>query len=84
MEENKVVLSLQEYLKLYDNSKEIDNTLKELKHYLFNAFEYNKEKNIMKFDKYNLSDVKMTNLIKKLFPDEFENQLNLLRGLEDE
>ena len=84
MEENRINISLQEYIKLYDKSKEIDSDLKELKNYLFNCFEYKNDKDTIIFDKYNLNNNKMTNLLKKLFPDEFENQLNLLRGLEDE
>lgn len=79
MEDNKITLTLEEYLKMYDYSKEIDNTLKELKQYLFNAFEYDDEKDTIKFDKYNLNDNKMTNLLKKLFPNEFENQIQYLK-----
>ena len=82
MEDNKVILTLDEYLKMYDYEKEIDSTLKELKEYLFSAFEYNDEKDIIKFDKYNLNDNKMTNLLKKLFPREFENQIQYLKMID--
>ena len=63
MEENRITISLQEYLKLYDKSKEIDSDLKELKNYLFNCFEYKKDKDTIIFDKYNLNNNKITNLL---------------------
>lgn len=66
MEDNKITLSLEEYLKMYDYSREVNSTLKELKEYLFSAFEYDGEKDTIKFDKYNLNDIKMTNLLKKI------------------
>lgn len=79
MEDNKVTLTLEEYLKMYDYSREVNSALKELKEYLFSAFEYYEEKDTIKFDKYNLNDTKMTNLLKKLFPNEFESQINYLK-----
>ncbi len=70
MEGNKVVLSLDEYLKLYDNKKETDQTIKEIIEHLFNCLE--EDNGEISFDKYNISTSKMKRLLEKYDKERFE------------
>lgn len=70
MDENRVVLKLEEYLKLYDNKKEVDQTIKEIIEHLFNCLE--EDNGEIVFDRYNISKQKMKNLLERYDKERFE------------
>ena len=81
MEENKVTLSLEEYLKLYDTKKQIEQNIKELIDYLFEiGLEIEKSEAV--FDRYNLSNERMKKMLINIDKERFEAQEKAMK--EDE
>lgn len=81
--ENKVILSLEDYLKLRDSKIDQDKNISEIVNLLFNCFELNNEKNDLMFDKYDVSTSRIKLLLKELDPERYQKLLDILKK-EDE
>lgn len=79
MEENKVILSLDKYLEIYDNTKKIENQLSQLGSLILNYTELNDKKEDLRIDGYNMKYGRTLDLIKEIFPKEYETRLNALK-----
>nr|DAW37680.1 MAG TPA: hypothetical protein [Caudoviricetes sp.] len=80
MEENKVTISLNEYLKLYDGQKERDKEFQTLLAMVFENTELTGDKKNLKFDYYNS---KMMSYLKQNYPEKYQKQVNFLNNEED-
>ena len=79
MEENKVILSLDKYLEIYDNTKKLENQLSQLGSLILNYTELNDKKEDLRIDGYNMKYGRTLDLIKEIFPKEYETRLNALK-----
>ncbi len=79
MEENKVVLSLDKYLEIYDHTKKIENQLSQLGSLIINYTELNDKKEALRIDSYEMKYGRTLDLIKEIFPKEYETRLNALK-----
>ena len=70
-EKSKVEMSLKDYLDITEAQQEFNKKINVLKIELFKGFEMNNKKEII-FSKYNLSSQKIHNLIKEVFPEDYE------------
>lgn len=82
MEENKVTLSLDKYMEMYDNTKKIENQLSQIGSLILNCTELNSKKEDLRIDGYDLKSGRILDLIKEIFPQEYETRLKALK--EDE
>lgn len=82
MEENKVTLSLDKYIEMYDKTKKIENQLSQIGSLILNCTELNSKKEDLRIDGYDLKSGRILDLIKEIFPQEYETRLNALK--EDE
>lgn len=82
MEENKVILSLNKYLEMYDRNKKLENQLSQLGSLILNYTELNDKKSDLRIDGYDMKYGRTLDLIKEIFPKEYEIRLNKLK--EDE
>ena len=80
MEENKVTISLNEYLKLYDGQKERDKEFQTLLAMVFENTKLTGDKKDLKFDYYNS---KMMSYLKQNYPEKYQKQVNFLNNEED-
>lgn len=80
MEENKVTILLNEYLKLYDGQKERDKEFQTLLAMVFENTELTGDKKNLKFDYYNS---KMMSYLKQNYPEKYQKQVNFLNNEED-
>lgn len=80
MEENKVTISLNEYLKLYDGQKERDKEFQILLAMVFENTDLTDNKKDLKFDYYNS---KMMSYLKQNYPEKYQKQVNFLNNEED-
>lgn len=79
MEENKVVLSLDKYLEMYDHIKKLENQLSQLGSLIINYTELNDKKEDLRIDGYDMKYGRTLDLIKEIFPKEYETRLNALK-----
>lgn len=79
MEENKVVLSLDKYLEMYDHTKKLENQLSQLGSLILNYTELNDKKEDLRIDGYDMKYGRTLDLIKEIFPKEYETRLNALK-----
>lgn len=79
MEENKVVLSLDKYLEMYDYTKKLENQLSQLGSLIINYTELNDKKEDLRIDSYEMKYGRTLDLIKEIFPKEYETRLNALK-----
>ena len=82
MEENKVILSLNKYLEMDDRNKKLENQLSQLGSLILNYTELNDKKSDLRIDGYDMKYGRTLDLIKEIFPKEYEIRLNKLK--EDE
>lgn len=82
MEENKVTLSLEKYMEMYDKTKKIEKQLSQLGSLILNYTELNDKKEDLRIDGYDMKYGRTLNLIKEIFPEEYETRLKTLK--EDE
>jgi len=76
---NKVVLTLEEYLKLRDSKINEDKNINLLINLLFNCFELTKDKKDLRFETYKLSESRTKALLKELNPGRYIETINLLQ-----
>lgn len=82
MEENKVILSLDKYIEMYDKTKKLENQLSQLGSLILNYTELNDKKEDLRIDGYDMKYGRTLDLIKEIFPKEYETRLKALK--EDE
>lgn len=76
MEENKVTISLEDYLKLYESQKEKNLELNIIIELLFQDTELTSDGNKLKFDYYNS---KLMGYLKEHYPEKYEKQIKYLK-----
>lgn len=76
MEENKVTITLEQYIELYEGQKERNTEMQVLLELLFNDTELTTDKKDLKFDYYNS---KLTRFLKEKYPERYEKQLKILK-----
>ena len=79
MEENKVILSLDKYIEMYDKIKDCENKLSQLSSLILNYCELNKEKNGLVIDSYEMKYGRILDIIKEIFPGEYKTRLENLQ-----
>lgn len=79
MEENKVILSLDKYIEMYDKIKDCENKLSQLSSLILNYCELNKEKNNLVIDSYEMKYGRILDIIKEIFPVEYKTRLETLQ-----
>lgn len=82
MEENKVMLSLDKFMEMHDKTKKLENQLSQLGSLILNYTELNDKKDDLRIDGYNMKYGRTLDLIKEIFPKEYEIRLKSLK--EDE
>lgn len=83
MEENKVVLSLDKYMEMYDKTKKLENQLSQLGSLILNYTELNDKKEDLRIDGYDMKYGRTLDLIKEIFPEEYEIRLKSLKEEND-
>lgn len=83
MDENKVVLSLDKYMELYDHSKKLEKTLSEIGSIVLNTTELNNKHDDLIIDSYDLKTGRLLDIIKENFSKEYETRFNVLRKDEE-
>lgn len=82
--ENKVILTLDEYLKMRDAKINQDKNISELVNLLFNCAELNRDKTDLKIETYCLKEERVKILLKVLDPERYQKLLDTLKQEEDE
>lgn len=82
MEENKVILSLDKYIEMFEKTKKLENQLSQLGSLILNYTELNDKKEDLRIDGYGMKYGRTLDLIKEIFPNEYETRLKALK--EDE
>ncbi len=82
--ENKVILTLDEYLKMRDTKINQDKNISELLNLLFNCAELNKDKTDLKIETYHLREERMKILLKELDSERYQKLLETLQKEEEE
>ncbi len=82
--ENKVILTLEEYLKIRDTKINQDKNISELLNLLFNCAELNRDKTDLKIEKYHLREERMKILLKEVDHERYQKLLETLKQEEDE
>ena len=82
--ENKVILTLDEYLKMRDTKINQDKNISELLNLLFNCAELNKNKTDLKIETYHLREERMKILLKELDSERYQKLLETLQKEEEE
>lgn len=82
--ENRVILTLDEYLRMRDSKMNQDKNISELVNLLFNCAELNRDKIDLKIETYHLREERMKILLKELDPDRYQKLLETLQKEEDE
>ena len=83
MEENKVVLSLDKYMEMYDKTKKLENQLSQLGSLILNYTELNDKKEDLRIDGYDMKYGRTLDLIKEIFTEEYEIRLKSLKEEND-
>ena len=80
MEENKVTISLKEYIELYEGQKERNTEMQVLLELIFQDTELTTDNKELKFDYYNS---KLMRFIKEKYPERYKKQVELLNAEEE-
>ena len=75
MEENKVILSLDKYIEMFEKTKKLENQLSQLGSLILNYTELNDKKEDLRIDGYDMKYGRTLDLIKEIFPNEYETRL---------
>lgn len=82
--ENRVVLSLEDYLKMRDSKIMQDKNISELVNLLFNCAELNRDKTDLKIETYHLREERIKILLRELDPERYQKLLETLQKEEDD
>lgn len=80
MEENKVTISLKEYINLYEGQKENDSEKNVLLELIFQSTELDSSKKDLRFDYYNS---KLMRFLKEKYPEKYQRQVEILKEEEE-
>lgn len=80
MEENKVVMTLKEYIELYEGQKERNIEMQLLLELIFQDTELTSNNKELKFDYYNS---KLMSFLKDKYPERYLKQVEILREAEE-
>ena len=80
MEENKVTISLKEYIELYEGQKERNTEMQVLLELIFQDTELTSDNKELKFDYYNS---KLMRFLKEEYPERYKKQVELLNAEEE-
>lgn len=80
MEENKVTISLKEYLELYEGQKDKNLEFQVLLELVFQNTELTSDKKGLKIDYYNS---KLMTYLKDKYPEKYQKQVEALKEMED-
>lgn len=80
MEENKVTISLKEYIEMYEGQKERNLELQMLLELIFQDTELSSDRKSLKFDYYNS---KLMNFLKDKYPEKYQRQIEILKEEEE-
>lgn len=80
MEENKVVMTLKEYIELYEGQKERNIEMQLLLELIFQDTELTSNNKELKFDYYNS---KLMSFLKDKYPERYLKQVEILRETEE-
>lgn len=83
MEENKVILTLEKYIEMYDKIKKLENQLSQLGSLILNYTELNDKKVDLRIDGYEMKYGRTLDLIKEIFPEEYETRFKSLKKDEE-
>lgn len=78
MEENKVTLKLDDYLKIYNENNELKGKLNEILSLLINNTELTSNKKQLQMDGYNCKYGRIIDLVKELKPEEYKKRYEYL------
>lgn len=84
MEENKVTLKLDDYLKIYNENNELKGKLNEILSLLINNTELTSNKKQLQMDGYNCKYGRIIDLVKELRPEEYKKRYEYLMQDEEE
>lgn len=83
--ENKVILSLEDFLELRDKAKNIENKNTEILEVLWNSFELTySDKNKMRLQVYQNEETKIARLLKEMNEERYNKILENLKQKEEE
>lgn len=82
MEENKVILSLEKYIEMYDKIKELEKQLSQLGSLILNYTELNDKKVDLIIDGYEMKYGRILDIVKENFPKEYETRFKALKDEE--
>lgn len=81
--ENKVILTLEDFLKIRDSKITQNKNISELVNLLFNCMELNKNKEDLNFETYSLKEERVKILLKELDPERYQKLLETLKQEEE-
>ena len=81
--ENKVILTLEDFLKIRDSKITQNKNISELVNLLFNCMELNKNKEDLNFEIYSLKEERVKILLKELDPERYQKLLETLKQEEE-
>ena len=84
MEENKVTLKLDDYLKLYNEKNELESKLNELLSLLLNNTELTNNKKQLQLNSYDCKYGRLIDLVKELKPEEYQKRYEYLMKDEED
>ena len=84
MEENKVTISLKDYLEMYDKQKITESNIRTIVDILLNTAKLQNDKKALKLDAYNLRYGRIMDVIKENFSKEYEARLKSLQNDEED
>lgn len=83
MEENKVILSLDKYIEMYDNIKDLENKLAQISSLILNYCELNNKKDDLIIDGYDMKYGRILDLLKEIYPTEYKIRIENLKKEDD-
>ena len=83
MEENKVILSLEKYIEMHDKITELENQLSQLGSLILNYTVLNDKKVDLRIDGYDMKYGRVLDIIKEIFPKEYETRFKALKDDEN-
>ena len=84
MEENKVILTLDKYIEMYDKIRKLENQLAQLGSLILNYTKLNNKKLDLTVDTYGIKYGRTLDIVKEIFPKEYETRFKTLKKDDEE